>query len=1008
MTAINLATTAISGFSKKEATQAIIIALLFLALLYQAPAALLLYWTTNNLIHFLRALYKRLQARKYANALKTHNFTEKLISTVTYKVNHLSSQTKLCSVLLILLAVFKLTASITHKNGWTIATYLTATLLLCVLAKSVVDSLIKDRNTKSLSKVIKLISLVFSAFTVLKIAAFTVLDATKHHLGQYALISAVLLLISSNTEKLIQGIKLFAWKYLSKEQRAINAGWTKLGIGSVAIAYVSCFVIVPMRFYVQNMTELWFTGSSLAAYVAIAAIAVFLFLYYVVSRVVIPKKISIFLLMLSTCVVFQNFLWPQQVKEFIGYDFDWLRSPLSYVNLAIWLAILTVGFYVCFKKKVFRQAVLMFDFLIMITVSATTWQQRLDIGEYDSSRDTLSFDKTGMFDLGKKENIIIFLLDTVSEESMEELYRTDKTEIEDIFKGFTWYQNNVGSGPVTSYALPYIFTNVFMEKGENYLDYLNRAFSQQNVIATAKKYGYKVRIYSDGNLFSGTIADQIENAVTNKDWGIYRINNNAINNLLKIENYNVTPDLFKQKRINVNLTENQSNENSDDKYIAFDDPWFYYWFATHGFKVKENLKNFIFYHLRGSHPPYRTDINGKWVGIGHPDVTEREQLLGCVRQVGNIIKKLKQINKFNDSTVVIMSDHGKHKLVKTSFPILFFKNKHTNEEKLIIDSTTSVGHKNLLDSIIRNDSVETKDRLVMDYDFNVWKAPDNVDLLKEENFKKQKKNVKSNLLNKAKYELEGFEEQGAFGTYMHQNAKITFKDSAEEIIKLCFYHHSEYCNGFIDINNGLNNKKYYVGNNGIILLKKYGNEVTLNAECKLDNFNINSSVYLLKPQSGETVKSISENSVKKEYYYPEVNKEIIPDGKQKSNLLFKAGFSYFQNDGVWNDGNKLVIEFLNVDNIKKIKLFIRPMIGPKQLNQQINILNDNEDLIYSNKFNSDSMIELDLKNFQTSFEDINIYRIIMEMPNALTPAQAGLSGGDTRKLGFFIKKIIFE
>ncbi|MCB5272304.1 MAG: YidC/Oxa1 family membrane protein insertase [Candidatus Cloacimonetes bacterium] len=60
MTGINLLTACINPvFKFKEKVQAAFIALFFLILLYKAPAALLIYWTTNNLIFLLRTVLQR-------------------------------------------------------------------------------------------------------------------------------------------------------------------------------------------------------------------------------------------------------------------------------------------------------------------------------------------------------------------------------------------------------------------------------------------------------------------------------------------------------------------------------------------------------------------------------------------------------------------------------------------------------------------------------------------------------------------------------------------------------------------------------------------------------------------------------------------------------------------------------------------------------------------------------------------------------------------------------------
>lgn len=60
MTAINLITAGLNPtFKLQERIQAVVIAAIFLMLLYNAPAALLIYWTMNNIFFLLRTLWDR-------------------------------------------------------------------------------------------------------------------------------------------------------------------------------------------------------------------------------------------------------------------------------------------------------------------------------------------------------------------------------------------------------------------------------------------------------------------------------------------------------------------------------------------------------------------------------------------------------------------------------------------------------------------------------------------------------------------------------------------------------------------------------------------------------------------------------------------------------------------------------------------------------------------------------------------------------------------------------------
>lgn len=60
MTVFNIAAAVLTpGATRRETTQALVIAALFLALLYHAPAALLIYWTANNFLSLVSVLHQR-------------------------------------------------------------------------------------------------------------------------------------------------------------------------------------------------------------------------------------------------------------------------------------------------------------------------------------------------------------------------------------------------------------------------------------------------------------------------------------------------------------------------------------------------------------------------------------------------------------------------------------------------------------------------------------------------------------------------------------------------------------------------------------------------------------------------------------------------------------------------------------------------------------------------------------------------------------------------------------
>ena len=88
MTVVNIYTAIVLRIKGLQLAQSIIIALAFFIFLYSAPSGLLLYWTTNNFLHLLRALKSRFSKRSYGkNNFDIKNLIVKFYSNTVPKIN---------------------------------------------------------------------------------------------------------------------------------------------------------------------------------------------------------------------------------------------------------------------------------------------------------------------------------------------------------------------------------------------------------------------------------------------------------------------------------------------------------------------------------------------------------------------------------------------------------------------------------------------------------------------------------------------------------------------------------------------------------------------------------------------------------------------------------------------------------------------------------------------------------------------------------------------------------
>lgn len=147
MTAINMCSTFLMPkFNKKSRNQAILIALFLFVLLYKSSSALLFYWTTNNIIFALGALYQRLEYNK----LNNFNFHEVFsIKNNYFRIIRFINERKLLDyirIYLSLLILFVILFTITTGLPLLLLKGNSYIFLSITIAFYIISAIIKIRN----------------------------------------------------------------------------------------------------------------------------------------------------------------------------------------------------------------------------------------------------------------------------------------------------------------------------------------------------------------------------------------------------------------------------------------------------------------------------------------------------------------------------------------------------------------------------------------------------------------------------------------------------------------------------------------------------------------------------------------------------------------------------------------------------------------------------------------------------------------------------------------------
>ena len=503
------------------------------------------------------------------------------------------------------------------------------------------------------------------------------------------------------------------------------------------------------------------------------------------------------------------------------------------------------------------------------------------------------------------------------------------------------------------------------------------------------------------------MAEKIDNAIPTRLWGYARINKTAVRTMRSVVAYGVLPDILRSRlKMNSEMFDKDkpSFTSSFSPYWE-NDPQFYDDFRRSPFVVNRDDKEFVFYHLSGAHPPYRKDINGKWIPWGLPDTTQHEQVLGCLRQVGYMFDRLRAIGKFKDSTIVVMSDHGKHGQVKTSYPILFVKKSGDDANKSLTASDMSTGHKGMLTSVLRTGVPEKlQERVVIDGDSNLWKAP-TVLTRRAEDFESVQQIASTGY----RFTTDGFDLAEFWGRRLFAEGTVHFANAEEEWLKLIFNNPARECNGYVNFEENGKSERIYVGRHwGRVLYKRTSQTLKITPECEKKDYITNA----MKFRTFDTMRRqyglfdvLSREDLVKEFYRPELNQTIRFSGRGLYENMLISGFSGPEGFGRWIDGKAARLSFIRSGDKGTFDLKVGPFLYDELKEQRLVIRNDAGKFIKEVVVKGDTWVSLKIEDFAVDFEGIPLVKVSFETPDAQSPESLGLNK-DRRMLGVALKELI--
>lgn len=412
-----------------------------------------------------------------------------------------------------------------------------------------------------------------------------------------------------------------------------------------------------VELYISNPSEFWFTAKDIFPTIILIAIIAFLILTILVFF--LPQHIYEYVLVLiwgiTIALYIQGNFLPNDYGALNGVEILWENYHLRAItNSIIWIFVLCLSVFLFKKfKNHFMRLIFVSSGIILATQVSSLVILKLTTPPPEKSQAILT--EEHILEVSSQNNIIVFLLDAFDAELFTEILDEASPEWKAQFNDFVYYPDTVGGATRTKYAIPYILTGQPYTTQDSYIKYLQKSYANSPLLNKLNEQSYDTRLFTAENYIDTSQATLIDNLAVSiptptSTWGLTK-------DFLKLTAFRYMPHSLK-KYFWMYSGDFSIWKGSSEQLIPYvtNDSALYHKLITQKINVSNIKGCFRFYHLDGAHPPFTMNENCEQVEIGNS--SETQQALGALKIVTEFIDQLKSENAYNNSTIVLMADHG--------------------------------------------------------------------------------------------------------------------------------------------------------------------------------------------------------------------------------------------------------------------------------------------------------------------------------------------------------------
>ena len=509
--------------------------------------------------------------------------------------------------------------------------------------------------------------------------------------------------------------KLFAVLFVDKTYSIKK----KLLIASIVnLTFVfSIFIFIPFETFFANIEEFTFTFSEFWLPIVLMGGVIFALLLLV--EMLFKGKwfgavVSLVFGGTLACYVQSMFL-NGMMKTLDGSSDNWSISQ-KIINIIIWAVVALLPVVLVFFGKTLWSTLCKWgsaliagmQIVALITMALTTPTVTFD----------LRITTDGMYEVAKKDNVIIFVLDRFDQTHVDTIMEKQPDFFNEL-NGFTYYPNTSGSYIFTHNTLPFMLTGIEMADFYPTTEMKSNAIENSKYLKFIRQNTGFMGLYTSDTVLDVDTAAKLEYADNIKPLPTTTNKQMFAKAAIKASFYRVAPFVFKSRFEYTSDNFNAAVSAADESALFgngshYYDALMFEELKTSGLLIDNQHHNagFRLIHTMGAHYPYNLTENGEYSEI------ETDQISSCLGEFRILFKyfdELKRLGVYDDATIIITSDHGDTRIdsgeerTPNHCPIMFYKATGNGENHTFKTSLAPVSHMDIFPTVIKALGGDTSD-----------------------------------------------------------------------------------------------------------------------------------------------------------------------------------------------------------------------------------------------------------------------------------------------------------